>query len=479
MPTFIKAFVLSCLSVLSVANLQADDPREQIVAALDKAISFYQQNCSKFGGYDYRYSIDFSLTEGEGETDKNTIWVQPPGTPAVGLAMLEAYDATGNETYLKWAEDAGMALVNGQLQSGGWYYSISFDPEVRTKWGYRDNPAFRPSKTKKNKTNVTTLDDDTTPAAIRLLAQVDKRLKFKNKAIHDAAIFALNAMVVAQYPNGGWTQRWDTYPSVKTEAEFPVIPASYPETWSRKWLNDWPGVYYTNDNVAGNMIKTMLLAWEVYGDERYRKSAEKTGDFFLLAQLPEPQPAWAQQYDPQMHPCWDRKFEPPAISGGESQMAIESLMLLYHKTGEARFLQPIDKALTYLKQQEMPDKLIPRFLELKTDKPLYFNTNYQLTYDASDLPTHYGFIQESKLTRLSEAFEKVKKDQTNFQRRSKASSLIDKAMAATESLDSQGAWVSKRGMQGHNKASQEGVYESEVFNKNIHAMCEYLQAIRE
>ena len=73
------------------------------------------------------------------------IWVQPPGTPAVGLAFVAAYDATGEQQYLDWAKEAAHALVTGQLQSGGWYYSIHFDPAERAKWGYRDNKTFRVS----------------------------------------------------------------------------------------------------------------------------------------------------------------------------------------------------------------------------------------------------------------------------------------------------------------------------------------------
>jgi len=47
-------------------------------------------------------------------------------------------------------------------------------------------------------------------------------------------------------------------------------------------------------------------AWRIYGEDRYRRTAEKGGEFILLAQMPEPQPAWAQQYDVEMRPAWAR-----------------------------------------------------------------------------------------------------------------------------------------------------------------------------
>ena len=51
--------------------------------------------------------------------------------------------------------------------------------------------------------------------------------------------------------------------------------------------------------------------------------------FLLLAQLPEPQPGWAQQYNIEMEPEWARKFEPPAVTGGESQKVIATLLTLF------------------------------------------------------------------------------------------------------------------------------------------------------
>ena len=186
--------------------------------------------------------------------------------------------------------------------------------------------------------NVTTLDDDTTQSALRLLMRVDKALEFKDAAIHDAAMYALDALLKAQYPNGAWPQRFDHFPD---PAAFPVVRAGYPESWSRTWPNVNYNSHYTlNDNSLADMIEVMIEATKVYGDPKYKAAAEKGGGFLILAQMPEPQPAWAQQYDAAMHPAWARKFEPPTITGGESQEAVGILLQLYRETGQT-YLEPV------------------------------------------------------------------------------------------------------------------------------------------
>ena len=48
----------------------------------------------------YYYSPDLQQRWGEGKANADQIWVQPPGTPTVGLALLKAYAATADQLYL-------------------------------------------------------------------------------------------------------------------------------------------------------------------------------------------------------------------------------------------------------------------------------------------------------------------------------------------------------------------------------------------
>jgi PelA/Pel-15E family pectate lyase len=371
-----------------------------------------------------------------------------------------------------------LALVKGQLHSGGWYYSIEFDPAKRTAWGYRENAGYRLDKKGKDGHNRTMLDDDVTPSVLRFLLRANKALGGKEERIAGALKYGIDALLAAQAPNGGWRHNWDRYPTPMKEEDFPVKAASYPETWPRVWPNDWRGVHYLNDNVAGNALATMLMAYEFIGDARCLAAAKKTGDFFLVAQMPAPQPAWAQQYDAQMKPVWDRKFEPPAITGRESQQALDSLLLLFRKTGDQRYLAPVPRALEYLKKSRLPDGRLARFYELQTNKPLYFKVTekrYDLTYDASDLPDHYGFIVSSRLGGIEAEYQRVLAGDRSEPPPKPAPNLGTKVASILRALDARGAWVDTRGMKGHKKASPEGVIQSETFNENIGLLCRWLR----
>ena len=276
------------------------------------------------------------------------------------MAYLESYRRCGDRLLLEAAKETAAALVRGQLRSGGWDNQIEFDPKDRANYSYRVD-----SQTNKKQNNTTTFDDDKSQSAMRFLMQLDKELEFGDRAIHECVVYALEATLKAQYGNGAWPQRYSEFPD--SEKSRP-LKASMPDSWSRIYADEKYADYYTlNDDTISDLITTMLDAWEVYDDRRYLSSALRGGDFFLLAQLPEPQPAWAQQYDRQMHPAWARKFEPPAISGGESQGVIRTLMTLYRRTAAVtdhadRFLEPIPRAIAYLRRSLLERRSIGALL---------------------------------------------------------------------------------------------------------------------
>ena len=488
-------FFFAIVSIALAGNVQSqqsDLTADRVRQSLAKATTFMHSKIADHGGYAYVSSADGRYSNGEGVAGPNRVWVQPPGTPAVAMAMLKAYRATGDRVHLAAAQDAGQALVQGQLRSGGWYYSIEFDPKLRARIPYRVGPnggvdkiiktkppgGWQAWRTSKHKTNKTLIDDDTTPAAIRFLAELDRELDFKNKPIHDTAIYALRSTLNAQYPIGAWGHNYDRFPpSPASTSYYPILRASFPDDYPRKWPNAWNGCYGINDRITTNMIKTMLLAGKVYKNDRLTQSAILGGDFLLNAQLPEPQPAWAQQYNEKMHPVWERKFEPPAITGLESQDVIESLLHLYRETKQPRFLKPIPKALNYLKESLRSDERLARYYELQTNRPLYFNKDYELTTDDSKMPDHYAFVVDSRLDELSREYAKLKSGDFSLGKPS-PETLTKNALAAIQSQRADGAWLTKTFVRDENARKvvpPEGVIESQVFIDHLESLVEWLE----
>ena len=472
--------VVALLAVCLPYALADDAPalgKEEAAVALHKAVEFFRKEVSGHGGYLWRYSADLTRREGEGKATATMAWVQPPGTPTVGSAFLDAYGLTGDEYYLEAARETAYALVKGQLLSGGWDYRIEFDPEKRGHYAYRVAP------TNKDGRKTATLDDNTTQAALRYLMRVDKALDFEDEKIHEAVIYGLESLLKAQYPNGAWPQRYSAPPDPE---KFPVKKASYPETWSRAFPKENYAGYYTfNDNTIDDTIFTMFDAAKTYGDEKYRAAGEKGGDFILLAQMPDPQPAWAQQYDADMHPAWARKFEPPSITGGESQGVMRALIGLYRETGKEKYLEPLPRALAYLKASRFPDGQLARFYELKTNKPLFFTKKYELTYNSDDLPTHYGFIAGSSLDAIEKEYQAALKAGPKKARASEEKAhvmtpeLAKGARAVVDTMDERGAWVEKGRLRYHgDDDTTSHVIDCTTFVNNVRVLAQFLAACR-
>ncbi len=477
-----RPLLLSLLAatLLTASIARGDDAqlRQDAASALKKACEFFSTEVSTEGGYLWRYSQDLKTREGEGKADDQTVWVQPPGTPSVGLAFLDAYQATGDEFYLNLARGAGHCLVRGQLRSGGWDYRITFNDKERARYAYRADKA--PDTKGKSPRNTSTLDDNVTQAALRLLMALDQTLDQSDAAIHEAAMTGLNALLEVQYPIGAWPQRFE---GPADPAKYPALRASYPDSWSREFPNvDYKDFYTFNDDTMADVIDVMFEAADHYGDDRYRQAAERAGDFMIMAQMPDPQPGWAQQYDAQMHPAWARKFEPPSITGGESQGVMRTLMLIYRRTGDKKYLEPIPRALAYYRQSLRPDGQLARFYELQTNRPLYFTKDYQLTYSDADMPTHYAFIVSSGLDRIERDYEQLSKlppDQLlprpPQQPRKTSSSMERQVRGIVSRLDSQGRWVEEGRLKYHGDDDPtDRVIDCHTFVSNVRALAAYL-----
>lgn len=416
--------------VSSLPHVAAAEPTPRDVeAAMLRAATFYREQVSERGGYVYHYLVDLSRQWGEGEATKDQAWVQPPGTPTVGMAYLAAYRATGNEFYLEAAREAANVLVWGRLSSGGWSNSIDLT-------GYQQ-PGV--SRNRPRREPVSSLDDGQTQSAIRCLILTDEALEFRDAEIHRAALASLEALLAAQFPNGGFPQVWREPVSPQR-----VLRAQYPDyDWRTEGrIKEYWNLYTLNDNVCGYVLETLHEAHRVYGDEKYLTAMQRLGDFLVLAQMPDPQPGWAQQYNYAMQPVWARAFEPPGVSGDESQEVIETLLRLHQLTGEQRYLEPIPKALAYLRRSLLPDGQLARYYELRTNRPLYMTRNgkrYELTYDDRNLPSHYGWKTPSRLDELAKRYEAAKAGRPQQTASGPDPREVEQIV---KSLDARGRWIS-------------------------------------
>jgi PelA/Pel-15E family pectate lyase len=478
----LKSIALSLLSLCATAQA-AELTREEAATALRKGVDYFRTQVSEEGGYLWCYAADLSEQEGETPASATTVWVQPPGTPAVGLAYLAIHEMTGDAYYLEAAREVALCLVRGQLDSGGWDYRIEFDPAERAKYAYRVDSAARAPDAKLR--NTTTLDDNVTQEALRCLMLVDRALDFKDETIHEAARYALRKLAEAQYPNGAWPQRFAGPPD---PAKFPVKPASYPESWSRTFPNVPYSDFYTfNDNTLADVIEVMFLGAEVYRDEAAAASAQRGGDFMILAQMPDPQPGWAQQYDAEMHPAWARKFEPPAITGSESQGVMRSLLRVFELTGDKKYLDPIPRALAYYRASVLPDGQLARFYELQTNTPLYFTKDYQMTYSDADMPTHYGFKTSNGLDAIDAEYQRLAAMPADAWTPVRlvqpavappaSDKLADTAAAIVNAQNEVGAWVepAKANIQGKMEEGIPALY-SDTFTRNILTLARFIAA---
>ncbi|HKJ79761.1 MAG TPA: pectate lyase [Prolixibacteraceae bacterium] len=440
-----------CFAVLIFCSLNAFTQEENnwselaknAEQSLGRGIEFMQSLAIE-GGYVYHYTLDGIEKWGEGKTDDNTIEVQPPGTPAVGISFLKAFRVTGNENFLEAAKGAAGALIKGQNELGGWEHKIYFD---------------RPKGKK------VSFDDDQTQSAIRFLMALDQEIDWPelSEAVEKSLILMLNS----QLENGGW-------------------PHQYPQQGN---YHDYATF---NDQGINDCIRVMLAASGYYDNDEYRKSLQKVGRFLVISQLPPPQPGWAQQYNEYLQPAWARSFEPPAVCPSATIHNINSLIELYEFTNNESYLEPIPDALRWLKASQLPNGKWGRFLEIGTNKPLYYDRGrirvdslHQLSLERR---TGYGYetdiedaLRAAELRYLRSIGKTGPVSPPN--KNAVLSELAQEVRKVIENQDEQGRWIVQNdkfrkgtpGYQWKGEYRVEDRISSALFNRNVALLCTFLE----
>jgi hypothetical protein len=179
-----------------------------------------------------------------------------------------------------------------------------------------------------------------------------------------------------------------------------------------------------------------------------------------------------------MVPVWARKFEPPAVSSTESLGACFTLFEIWLATGEEKYRGTIPAALDWLEQAKLPNGRWSRFYEFGTNRPLYcVAETYELTYDDSNLPDHYGFQPEyggEKIERLRADLAKPREETLTSRKgpdsperwMKAARNLRGKVKTALETQNKNDVWI------------DDDRIDAELFVKHLNAMSAYVAAMK-
>lgn len=440
------AILIILLGLFSFAEAQQSKELKIFTNDVERCLELgiaYMRSIAIEGGYVYHYTLDGKERWGEGKTNERTIEVQPPGTPAVGMSFLRAYRVTGNDAFLNAAKDAAFALIKGQNELGGWQHKIFFD---------------RPTG------KMVSFDDNQTQCTISFLMALDHTVD--DARISKSVEKALDMMIESQLENGGWPHQ---YPSQGNYHDYATF----------------------NDQGINDCIRVMIEADGYYERIDVSESLSKAGRFMMISQLPPPQPGWAQQYNEYLQPAWARTFEPPAVCPSASVHNINSLIDLFIHTGNGNYLEPIPDALRWLKDSQLPNGMWGRFLELGTNKPLYYDRGRIRVDSLSQLSlerrTGYGyetdisqFLQETE-RRYQEVIGIIPEQKPDLE--THFDGLLPIVKKVIQSQDDEGRWIVHQDKFRQSIPAQKwnGEYRVEdrissaLFNRNVNLLCEFLE----
>ncbi|TFI57595.1 pectate lyase [Sphingomonas parva] len=366
-----------------------------------RATRFMTDRVATEGGYVWSYLPDMSRRWGEMEAKPTMIWVQDPGTAAMGHLFLDAWHATGEEQYYRAAEQVAGALVRGQHPSGGWHYFIDFGGDASARdWHETIGRQGRRLEEFRHYYGNATFDDGGTVESGKFLLRL---YLARNDPTWRAPLDRVVDFVLdAQYPIGGWPQR------------FPID-----RSYSNGGLPDYTANITFNDDVASNNIAFLMLVHQALGERRVLDSIRRGMGVFLLAQQGQPQPGWALQYTRELEPAGARTSEPPSLATHTTYACVQQLMQFYRWTGDSKYLARIPEAIAWLEKLQLPPErqlngfTHPTFIEVGTDRALYLkesgswtgDTRNEIVYEPKDGVSWVN--RKLDLARLREGYRRL------------------------------------------------------------------------
>ena len=113
---------------------------------------------------------------------------------------------------------------------------------------------------------------------------------------------------------------------------------------------------------------------------------------------------------------------------------------------------------------------------MRTNKPLYFTKDYELTYDDSDSPQHYAFKVDDDTDAIRREYEQLKANPKAAAAKASRNleAQVKKIIAAQ---DAQGRWVESGRLrhQGGNDPEAK-VIRTATFVRNVEMLSRYIEA---
>lgn len=379
--------------------------RADALSAMERATKFMVEKVAVHGGYVWSYLPDLSRRWGEMEARPEMIWVQSPGTIQMGHVFLDAFHATHDERYYRAAEQVAGALIDGQLPCGGWNYLIDFSGEkdLREWYATVGKNAWRLEEFQHYYGNATFDDSSSSDAAEYLLRFYLEKRDPRAKAALDRAI---KFVLEAQYPSGGWPQR-------------------YPPTdeFHHHGLPDYTGYITFNDDVTGGNVDLLIECYRAFGDRRLLDPIHRGMDVFLTTLGHPPQAGWSLQHTVDFKPAGARTYEPPSFATHTTASNVRHLIKFYRLTGDPKYLARIPEVFAWLDAVRLPPDVqapngatYPTFVEVGTNQPLYIhrtgsnvvNGRYYADHDWHNTIGHYSSFRQVDLAALRDEFAAAK-----------------------------------------------------------------------
>ena len=404
--------------------------------AMKRAVRYMDRRVSYRGAYVWGYLPDLSLSWGEMEAKRSMCWIQPPGTPSMAHALLDAYHATGDESFYRAAEHTCRALVEAQHPSGGWNYIYDFAGEESLKHWYETIGAngWRLEEFQHYYGNAT-FDDATTAIASQVLLRtyLEKRDQSFLEPLNKAINFVLDAQFKEGVADGGWPQRYPPSPLAITSMPTPNPEQLPPGATAGMEDGDYTKQVTFNDDVAGENIKFLLMCVVSLGETRLIEPVMRAMESLRRLQQPAPQAGWALQHlaaeqdgRPAGSPAGARSYEPRALATHTTQTNVQQLFNYFRLTGDRKYLERVPEAIAWLEETRLTPEMIadnpllagrthPTFIELGTNRPRFvhrygsniWNGAYYVDYDHRATPSHYSAGRNINIAGLQATYDQL------------------------------------------------------------------------